>query len=66
MLPSSSRNSIMVLIDTHRIKHGVFGMENFFDFRVSNIITKESFGKHSTSSKQMSLTISYLFFGTLS
>jgi hypothetical protein len=56
----------MMLVDAHRIKHRAFGMDDLVDFLIGYIFTQESLDEHPSRSKNMSLAISYLFFGSLS
>jgi len=65
VLSSCSRESIVVLVDTHVVEDSVLGLHNLFDFTFIGILLNDGLGELFVGSMYMGLAISNLLFGSL-
>lgn len=66
MLLSSASNGIVVLVDTHPVKHTVLGLDDLFHFLLSGALLDSLDRVEVVRSMEVGLAITNLLFGSLS
>jgi hypothetical protein len=66
VLLSSTRDRIMMLIDTHPVQHAFLGFDDLFDFLLGDVFLDNSLREQEVGGVKVSLSIANLLLSSLS